>query len=79
MSNLERYNKVFEESFGVSADRLGSAFTFKDTPEWDSVAHLNLVTNLEDEFDIMLESEDILHFGSYENGKLLLSKYGVEI
>ena len=79
MTNLDKYNKIFTSSLEVPESRLGSAFTFKDTPEWDSVAHLNLVTNLEDEFDIMLESDDILHFGSYENGKLILKKYGVEL
>ena len=38
-----------------------------------------LISELEDAFDIMFESEDILHYGSYENGKAILRKYGVEI
>ena len=79
MTNLEKYNQVFCEVLNTSKDFLNEKFTFKDVPQWDSVAHLTLISELEDAFDIMFDSEDILHYGSYENGKRILSKYGVEI
>lgn len=79
MSNLEQYNKIFVDVLGVKEDVLNEKFTFKDVPQWDSVAHLSLISELEDAFDVMFESEDILHYGSYENGKKILRKYGVEI
>ncbi len=79
MTNLEKYDHIFMDVFGIDHAALGEAFTFKDVPAWDSVAHLSLISQLEDEFDIMFEAEDILHYGSYENGKKLLAKYGVEI
>lgn len=79
MTKLEMYDQCFMQSLEVSKAQLGSTFTFRDTPEWDSVAHLNLITSLEDAFDIMFESEDILHFGSYENGKTILKKYGIDL
>jgi acyl carrier protein len=46
-------------------------------PQWDSVAHLSLISELEEAFDVMLEADDILHYGSYENGKMILEKYGI--
>ena len=61
MTNLEKYNRVFMKVFNVSEDALNSKFTFKDVTEWDSVAHLSLVSELEDTFDIMLDADDILH------------------
>lgn len=76
---LKKYNQAFCESLGVSEDVLGEDFTFKDVDCWDSVAHLSLISNLEDTFDIMFDAEDILHYESYENGKKLLKKYGVEL
>ena len=79
MTNLEKYNQVFTEVLNTSEDYLNESFTFKDVPQWDSVAHLTLISELEDAFDVMFESEDILHYGSYENGKNILRKYGVEI
>ncbi len=79
MTNLEKYNKVFVDVLCVDEAVLNDSFTFKDIPQWDSVAHLSLISELEDAFDIMFDSEDILHYGSYENGKIILKKYGVEI
>jgi acyl carrier protein len=48
-------------------------------PQWDSVAHLSLISELEDAFDVMLDADDILHYGSYEHGKEILKRYGVEV
>lgn len=78
MSNLEKYNDVFCRILNVNADCLNEDFTFKAVPQWDSVAHLSLISELEDVFDVFFESEDILHYESYENGKKILARYGVD-
>ena len=77
MTNLERYNKIFMDVLGTDETALNENFTFKDVPQWDSVAHLSLISELEEAFDVMLEADDILHYGSYENGKKILEKYGI--
>ncbi len=79
MTNLEKYNRIFSDVLNVPESVLGETFTFKDVPQWDSVAHLSLISELEDAFDVMFDSEDILHYGSYENGKIILRKMGVEL
>lgn len=79
MTNIEKYDMIFIDVFGVNKAVLNDSFTFKAVSQWDSVAHLSLISELEDAFDIMFGAEDILHYGSYENGKKLLRKYGVEI
>ena len=77
MTNLEQYNKIFMDVLGADETQLNESFTFKDVPQWDSVAHLSLISELEEAFDVMLEADDILHYGSYENGKMILEKYGI--
>lgn len=77
MTNLQKYNQAFMDVLGVKEDVLNETFTFKAVPQWDSVAHLSLITALEDAFEIMFESEDILHYESYENGKRILEKMGI--
>lgn len=79
MTNLEKYNEVFRDVLGVNDEVLNDSFTFNAVPQWDSVAHLSLISALEEAFDVFFESEDILHYGSYENGKKILRGYGVEI
>jgi len=77
MTNLEQYNKIFMDVLGADETVLNENFTFKDVPQWDSVAHLSLISELEEAFDVMFEPDDILHYGSYENGKKILDKYGI--
>ena len=79
MDNLTKYKKVFCETFDVNESALDEKFTFNDIEQWDSVAHLTLISNLEDTFDIMFDADDILHYGSYLNGIKILKKYGIEI
>lgn len=76
--NLDKYDNCFYEIFGNDA-KLDEGFKFGSTPGWDSMAHMELIALLEDTFGIMLETDDILHYGSYENGKTIIKKYGVEI
>ena len=76
--NLKKYNEVFTTLFGVDESALNSDFNFGTAPGWDSLAHMELIAQLEDTFEIMFDTEDIMHFGGYENGKKILTKYGVE-
>ncbi len=79
MSNLEKYNKAFMETFEISEDQL-SNLKYQDIEAWDSVGHMGLIAALEEAFDIMMDTDDIIDLNSYEKGKELLSKseYGVE-
>lgn len=79
MTNIERLNKIFCEVFSVEASTLNSEFNKCNIEGWDSVRQLSLTTAVEDEFDIMLDAEDILEFTSYENVKAVLAKYDIEL
>ena len=78
MTNLENYNKVFCNTLEISEDQL-PGLKYQAVPLWDSVGHMTLVANFEDAFDIMLETDDIIDFSSYEKGREILKKYDVEI
>ena len=77
--NLQKYNSIFINLFDVSEEELNESFNFGVAPGWDSLAHMELIAQLEDAFEIMFETDDITHFGGYENGKKILSKYGVDL
>lgn len=78
MTNLKKLNKIFCEVFSVEESALNSEFNKCTVDGWDSVHQLSLTSSVEDEFDIMLDAEDILEFTSYENAKQLLSKYEID-
>ena len=79
MENLEKYNQAFAQTFNVEVELLKDDFAYQDVPSWDSVGHMGLIASLEEIFEIMLETEDIIEFSTYGVGKQILKKYGVEI
>lgn len=78
MTDLEKYNNAFKEAFGIEESEL-SGLVYQAIPAWDSVGHMNLISVLEDTFDIMMDTDDIIDFNSYEKGKEILGKYGKTI
>lgn len=79
MTNLEKYNKAFCEAFETTEDKL-EGLNYQGIELWDSVGHMTLVANLEDEFDIMMDTNDIIDLSSYEIGKEILKfGYGIEL
>ncbi len=79
MTNLEKYKKAFVDALGIAEDKVNEELTYQSIVNWDSVGHMGLVAELEEVFDIMMETDDIIDFSSYEKGKEILKKYGVEI
>lgn len=78
MTNLEKYDSAFIEILGVKDDALPN-LTYHAVSNWDSVGHMGLIACLEEKYEIMLETEDIISFSSYAKGKEILKKYGIEI
>lgn len=78
MTNNEKYLNTFVEALGVKEDQV-VGLEYQAITEWDSVGHMSLVAAIEEAFDIMMDTDDIIDFSSYEKGKEILSKnYGIE-
>lgn len=73
MTNLEKYTQIFSDNLGVSKDDV-EGLTYQSISAWDSVGHMELVAAIEDAFDIMMDTDDIIDFNSFERGKEILSK-----
>lgn len=65
MSNIEKYNDIFKKLFNVSDDELGS-LAYKETAEWNSMAQIALVAEIEEQFDLdliqMIYSFEFIHY-----------------
>ncbi|MEH2952004.1 acyl carrier protein [Candidatus Merdisoma sp. JLR.KK011] len=78
MSNMETYVNTFVECFEITKEE-ARTLTYQAVNAWDSVGHMDLIATLEDAFDIMMETDDIIDFNSFEKGIELLKKYGVDM
>ena len=78
MENVKKYNVIFMEVFSVGEGVLNDEFKQGNVENWNSIHQLNLVSYIEESFDVMLDTEDILGLTSYSKGKeILVSKYNI--
>jgi acyl carrier protein len=66
-------------SLDLQPQDLTANLIYNSVKSWDSVGHMSLMAALENEFDIMMETEDIIDFSSYLKGMEILAKYQVQI
>lgn len=78
MSAEETFLKSFEEGLGIEREQVHDELAYNSIDAWDSVAHMRLVAELEDNFDIMLDTDDIIDMSSVAVARQILEKYGVE-
>ncbi len=77
MSLTDRLAVVFENAFGLDKSKFTLALTPEETPNWDSVGHMNLVNCLEQEFQVQFEVDDIMEMSSPEKIVEILKAKGV--
>ena len=78
MTNLERYDRQFIKMFKVNKEDLPT-LKYRGIKAWDSLAHMDLMSEFEEMFDIQISTVDVMDFTDYNKGKQVLARYGVEI
>lgn len=71
----ERVFTVFADVLELSADADKSTLIYNETKGWDSLGHMRIIAGLEEDFDCMLETDDILDMSSFEKAVSIVKKY----
>jgi acyl carrier protein len=79
MNNFDKYKKAFIDGLSIEAKKVNDDLKYNDIPEWDSIGHMTLISNLEETFKVTLETDDIVDFSSFKKGKEILNKYKIDI
>ena len=75
MENKEKLTKAFTESLGIEPQLVTDELSYNTIPQWDSTAHMVLIAELENVFDVMLDTDDIIDLSSVAQAKIILQKY----
>ena len=78
MSNKQKYQDIFVKSLSIETKKFSEKTKYNEIPEWDSIGHMTLMSGLEEEFNISLDTDDIVDFSSFKKGFEILEKYGVK-
>jgi len=78
-TGLDRLKNAFVEALGISPNAAFDELEYARTPGWDSVAHMKLIADIELEFDIMLDTDDVIDMSSFPIARKIVAKYGVSL
>lgn len=76
-SSQDRLKNVFRTAFGLPENTDWAALAYAETGGWDSVAHMALISALEEEFDIMIDTDDVIEMSGFAKAREILAKHGV--
>lgn len=77
MTNIQKFTKAFSNALMITEDKIVDSLKYQSIPEWDSVSHMVLVTELEDAFDISLDTEDVIDMSSVHKAKEILTRHNI--
>jgi acyl carrier protein len=78
MENAEKLRDIFATALEVDRSIVVDSLEYNSIPQWDSVAHMSLVAAIDEGFDIMMETDDVIDMSSFGKAREILKKYGVE-
>ncbi len=75
MKFQDKYKKIFIKSLSIKPKSFNDKIAYNEIPEWDSIAHMTLISALEEGFKISIDTDDVINFSSFKKGAQILEKY----
>lgn len=79
MTNVERLKQVFAEALSIDVNSITDDLQYNTLQQWDSVGHMALIAAIEQAFDILIDTDDVIDMSSFAKAKEIVARYGVTI
>lgn len=76
--NEEKLRAIFAEALEIELEQVTDELAYNSIPGWDSLAHMALIAEIDDQFDTMLDTDDVLDMNTFAKAKEILAKYDVQ-
>lgn len=76
--NEQKLREIFAEALNIKLEQITDELTYNSIPEWDSIGHMGLISEIDAQFDTMLDTDDVLGLSSFAKAKEILAKYDIE-
>lgn len=77
MALTDRLRTTFVDGLGLDGDVDVDNLKYRDIEQWDSVGHMALVAAIEDEFDVQLDTDQVIDMSSFKVAVDMLRGMGV--
>jgi acyl carrier protein len=72
----EKLQNIFAEVLDIPLEQITDALAYGQHDKWDSMTHMMIIADIESQFDIMIDTDDIIDMSSFAKAKEIVSKYG---
>lgn len=76
---IERFNKIVTDIFKIPPLEIKDLLTAEDIPDWDSMNYLLFIAELEKEFKVSFNMDEVLNADSLGGIKKMLRIKGIKI
>jgi acyl carrier protein len=77
MTLSDRLRDVFVQALDLGDDVEVENLKYRDIEAWDSVGHMALVAAIEDEFEVQLETDQVIDMSSFKVALDMLRGFGL--
>lgn len=76
MNEPNRLSNAFKTALGLQDSTEIEKAEYGITAGWDSMAHMQLISEIESTFDVMLDTDEVISMSSYQRAKEILKAHG---
>ncbi len=77
MTNQEKLIHAFSEALNIEINKVVDSLAYQSIPQWDSISHMVLISRLEEEFDISIETDDVIELSNFTKAREILKKHKI--
>lgn len=75
-TTTDRVVLAFAQVLGIPAEQITDDLRYASIPQWDSIAHMSVISALEEQFGVMIDMDDVIDMNSVGKAREILGKYG---
>ncbi|KAB5491501.1 MULTISPECIES: acyl carrier protein [Flagellimonas] len=76
-NNTELLIDAFANALEIEKNMVNDHLEYQGIPQWDSITHMILISEIENTFHIEIDADDVLEMNSFQKTKEILSKYNL--
>lgn len=78
MNNIQKLREAFSRALNIDIAKVTDSLNYQSISAWDSISHMVLISEIEQEFNISVDVNDVIDMSSFAKAKIILAKYNIE-
>jgi acyl carrier protein len=74
-----KIESIFSCIFSIPEDTIGDSTVLQNIPTWDSMMHMVLITQLEEEYQVQLTGDEIADMQTVGDARRILKGHGAAV